>query len=104
MIVQNIGYLKIEDVNKMINDKINFSIYKTSKNTAVLVINSNQNTIDLFRAKQNRLPWKIVKGNKITYSAKKLFNSIENKKTELNTEFWNNNQIISYKETTFDNY
>ena len=104
MIVQNIGYLKLEEVKEMIDNNINFSIYKTSKNTAILVKDTSKNTIDLFRAKQDRLPWKIVEGCKITYSAKKIFNSIENAKSELKTEYWNNNQIISYEETTFDNY
>lgn len=97
MIVQNTGFLNFEVVKRMIDNNINFSIYRTVKNTAILVVGVNQDIIDLFRAKQDRLPWKVVEGKKITYSAKKIFNSIENAEKDLNTEFWNNNQIISYE-------
>lgn len=92
MIVRRVGYLKIEDVLKLSN----FSIYKTNKNTNILVLNTTASTIRLYYPKEDRLPWKTVEGKKICHG-KKIFDN--NDIGNIDLSGWNNtNQIMSYEE------
>lgn len=101
MIVANIGYLKKEDVINLFSSSLykdRFSIYKTHKNTCVLVKGTTQKNICLSNPKKDKLPWKTVEGKKII-SGEKIFDSETNKIEDLETINWNNgNQIISYEE------
>lgn len=105
MIVENIGYLKKEDVINLFSSSYrscvmqdSFSIYKTHKNTCVLVKGTTQTNICLSNPKKDRLPWKITEGKKII-SGEKIFDSKLNKIEDLETINWNNgNQIIAYEE------
>lgn len=96
MIVQQIGYLKLEDVLKLKQ----FSIYKTHKGTEILIENTNETKIGLYYPKQDRLPWKIIEGKNIC-SAEKIFDSSIDDLNNIDTKNWNNsNQIMSYREFT----
>lgn len=96
MIVSQIGYLKLNDVLKLKNEGNLFSIYKTNKNTLVLVMNTESNCISLNYPKKDRLPWKLIEGKKITYGVK-IYTSTEIK--NINTIGWNNNeQIMAYEQ------
>jgi len=96
MIVQQIGYLKFSQVQNLLQNGDLFSVYKTNKNTYILILNTIDESLELYRPKQDRLPWKAVNGKKIT-KCKRVYSSNENIKiTKLG---WNNNeQILAYKE------
>jgi hypothetical protein len=96
MIVDRVGYLKLSDVEELMKNNVLFSVYKTSKNTTILVLGTNQKYLHLYYPKRDRLPWKDVEGKKIArceliYSSKEV--------TEITTSGWNNDeQIMTYKE------
>lgn len=93
IIVENIGYLKMESISKLSN----FSIYETNKNTHILIKNINYEKVELFYPKKDRLPYKDVEGKKICKGIK-VFDSNVNSISEIKTEKWNNgNQILCYK-------
>ena|SRR3972149_4981603 len=95
MIVRNTGYLKLDDVLTLEN----FSIYRTQKNTDVLVRNAFDDKLYLCLPKFDRLPWKTVEGKKICNGLTKIFDSKKNSKDDIDTSTWNNgNQIMSYEE------
>jgi hypothetical protein len=97
MIVENAGYLNYDQVHKLREDKVNFCIYKTTKNTHILIIepDTNGDNITLYNVKKDRLPYKVVEGKKII-SGVKIFDS--KSINGLETIGWNNgNQIMSYK-------
>jgi len=97
MIVENTGYIKLGQIEEMINDEKLFSIYKTRKDTMVLVKNSDKSELQLYYPKKDRLPWKILEGKKIGICTR-VFTSLEDdfKLFDIST-LNNNNQIISYK-------
>jgi hypothetical protein len=97
MIVQNNGYLKQKQVIDLLKSGICFAIYKTHKNTNILVKGANCDNIDLYYPKKDRLPWKTVEGKKVI-SGTKIFDS-NSKIEDLDTTYWNNKtQIMSYEE------
>jgi hypothetical protein len=101
MIVQNNGYLKQNQVLELLNSGASFAIYKTHKNTNILVKGVNCDNIDLYYAKKDRLPWKTVEGKKVI-SGTKIFDS-NSRIEDLDTSGWNNkNQIICYEEYYYD--
>lgn len=103
MIVNNTGYIKLDQVLEMVKNKEQFYIYETKKGTHVLLKNIKSigvasDRIDLHNVKEDRLPWKIVEGKQIT-SGIKIFNSLTDDFTTVDTTKWNNgNQIMSYEE------
>lgn len=103
MIVRQIGYLKVNNILEMISKGEKFSIYKTRKNTCVLVKGANSKTIHLYYPKKDRLPYKDVEGKKII-SGQKVFDS-ESTNDILNNTNWNNgNQIMAYEEFVLTYY
>lgn len=97
MIVEQIGYLKLDDVKKLEH----FSIYKTHKNTNILIKDTSQSVVCIFRPKQDRLPWKIIEGKSIC-TCEKIFDSQIDSIDSINTKDWNNgNQIMAYCEFTY---
>jgi hypothetical protein len=95
MIVNNTGYLSMEKILEMI-DSINFAVYETTKDTFILVKGEFlPDSIELFRAKEDRLPWKLVRGKKII-SGKKIFDTTRDRLGE--TEKWRNiTQLMTYE-------
>lgn len=94
MIVENTGYMNLEQVLKLKH----FSIYETNKNTHILVVNTSRDKIQLDFPKQDRLPWKITEGRKICRGVK-VFDSLVNNVSDIDLNKWNNkNQIMSYEE------
>lgn len=97
MIVQNIGYLKINQVQDMLKNGEIFSIYKTHKNTYILIKNTTLNKLHIYYPKQDKLPYKNVEGKKIV-NCDRVYSSSDGIET-LNISNWNNkNQIMSYEE------
>ena len=97
LIVSNLGYSKIEKVFELINNKTPFSIYKTHKNTSILIIKpfGDYDKVVLYRPKKDRLPYALVEGEKII-SAERILKWAEG--CILDTKLWNNNnQIITYE-------
>ena len=96
MIVEQVGYLKLNNVISLKEQGELFSIYKTNKDTMVLVLNTKQTNLHLSYPKQDRLPWKTVEGKKIA-RCETVYCS--NEDTDITTCGWNNNeQIMAYKE------
>ncbi len=94
MIVQNIGYLKLDDVLNLEH----FSIYETNKKTHVLIKNTSREELFIYFPQQDRLPYKTTEGKKIC-SGKKVFDSKTDSVKIIDTTKWNNgNQIMSYEE------
>ena len=93
MIVENLGYLKTEQILDMIKNNYVFSIYKTRKNTKIIVRGIVYNEIHLFYPKKDRVPYKSVEGRKIIDGVK-IFDS----KTDVFNESDYPNQMISYQE------
>lgn len=94
MIVENIGYLKIEDVLKLNH----FSIYKTHKGTHILISGTSMVGGAIYYPKKDRLPYKTTEGKKICLTVK-VFDSTTDSLFDIDTTKWNNgNQIMSYKE------
>jgi hypothetical protein len=101
MIVQNKGYLKQQQVVELLNSGARFAIYKTHKNTNILVKGANCDNIHLYYPKKDRLPWKTIEGKKVI-SGTKIFDS-NSRIEDLDTSGWNNkNQIMSYEEYYYD--
>ena len=98
MIVDQIGYFKIEDVQSLIEDQKQFSIYKTFKKTHVLILDTDREEIRMSYPKKDRLPWKVLEGKSIT-NCEKVFDSSTNFFDEIDLSKWNNSdQIMAYKE------
>ena len=96
MLVKQVGYLKLNDVITLKEQGKLFSIYKTNKDTMILVLNTKQTNIHLSYPKQDRLPWKTVEGKKI---ARGEMVYCSNEDTDITTYGWNNNeQIMAYEE------
>ena len=94
MIVKQIGYKKLKDILQWKSEGKVFSIYKTRKNTLILVLNSKVEEIHLFYPKYDRIPYKEVEGKKIINGIK----IYSNKTEKITTEGWNNNeQIMCYE-------
>jgi hypothetical protein len=103
MIVTNIGYLSVQQVQELIASKEVFSIYKTPKDTEVLVKNTTSKTEYLCSPKKDRLPYKITEGKKIINGCVQVFNSKTDDESQLDTSNWNNgNQIMSYEPFTIN--
>ncbi len=99
MIVENLGYYNKEQVLKMLADKEVFGIYKTNKNTEILVKEKVSVEVNLYYPKVDRMPYKSVEGRKIA-RGKIVFNSKHN--TVIDFSNWNNqNQIMAYKEVCY---
>lgn len=97
MIVTNIGYLNVEQVKELISSKAVFSIYKTNKNTEVLVKETTYKTEELYTHREDRLPYKLVENRRIV-KCTQVFNSKTDDVTMLDVSKWNNgNQIMSYE-------
>jgi hypothetical protein len=97
MVVENIGYLKLESVLELDH----FSIYETHKNTHILVKNTSEDELHLYFPKKDRLPYKTIEGKKIC-RGKKVFDSKTDPLTTINTTKWNGgNQIMSYIEYSY---
>ncbi len=100
MVVYNTGYLKKIDVEKLLQDNVKFAIYKTNKNTQVLVKYSYhlERRVSLYQPQHDRLPYKVVEGKKISYG-ELIFDSTVDSLDKLETSGWNNgNQIMSYED------
>jgi len=94
MIVERVGYLKLDDVLKLGH----FSIYETHKKTNILIQDTSRDVRYICYPKKDRLPWKILDGKKIS-NCIKIFDSKINNVSEIDTTKWNNgNQIMSYRE------
>lgn len=97
MIVKNNGYLKIDDVLEILQNS-SFSIYKTQKNTHILVINCHTDIEILYEPVKDRLPWKTLEG-KTLFTCNKVFDSKTDHILDLDSLLWNNGeQIMSYRE------
>lgn len=93
MVVENLGYLKLDDVLKLEH----FSIYETNKKTHILIKNASSKQLFLYYPKYDRLPYKVVEGKKICQCTK-VFDSKTDSIDTIDTSKWNNgNQIMSYK-------
>lgn len=100
MIVNQIGYLKLEDVLKLEH----FSIYETKKKTHILVKDISYQTMSFYYPKLDRLPWKDVEGKKIC-TGYKVFDSKINSIEELKIDKWNGGkQIMAYEEFSLTDY
>ena len=103
IIVQNLGYLNLKPVQEMLQNKVRFGIYYTTKKTMILVKFSEWqkeicDKIWLYYPKRDKLPYKLVEGKKITFGSI-VFNSEIDK--SIDTTGWNNgNQIMTYEEFT----
>lgn len=83
---------------ELINNKIDFKIYNTSKGTQILILDNYEYRGTVFYPKYDKLPWKIEEGKKINTCIEVVFSSGKNSIEELNTEKWNNgNQIMCYE-------
>jgi hypothetical protein len=105
MIVENAGYLKMEQVLEMATNKEIFAIYLTHKGTHILIkdldCNLQEHTV-LYLPKKDRLPWKLTEGKRIV-SGTRVFKSTIDDINNLDTSKWNNkNQIMSYKQFSFN--
>lgn len=100
MIVRNTGYINLDKVLEMLSNKEVFGIYKTHRNTTILVkqlyIGPTSKRMRLFNPKSDRLPYKTVEGKKITNCAQLLFDSQIDSKELLNSI--KENQLMSYIE------
>jgi hypothetical protein len=107
MIVNNTGYINLEQVLEMAKNKEPFYLYETKKKTVVLLkhilsIGTATETLNFYMPKEDRLPWKLIEGKKIT-SGIKIFSSLTDDVNTIDTTKWNNgNQIMSYEE--YSNY
>jgi hypothetical protein len=100
MIVTNTRYLKIRQVEELIKKGIQFSIYKTHKNTEILVKGAKEDNIQLYYPDMSRVEWKTEEGRRII-GGKKIFDSSVDKDFPP-TQGWNNgNQIMSYEEFSY---
>ena len=98
MVVNRLGYLSKAKVLKMLEDKEVFSIYKTKKNTEILVKDTDRGELYLFYPLYDRLPYVTVEGKKIT-SGKQIFCSKTDSIELLDFSGWNNqSQIMAYTE------
>ena len=100
MIVDNTGYKKLEDVIALIKKKERFIIYKTHKDTEVLVISEHRcgPESSLYYPDKSRAEWKLVEDKKIA-SIEAVFDSETDSIDSLDTSGWNNGeQIMSYVE------
>ncbi len=96
MIVNQIGYLNLGAVNKLKENGKLFSIYKTNKNTVILVLNTKKKSLHLSYPQKNRLPFKVVEGKKI---AKCELIVCSETAINITADGWNNNdQIMAYEE------
>lgn len=102
MIVNNTGYLSFEQVKSLKENYKNFGIYRTHKDTMVLIkYNSyqspNDNSISIYALDESRYPYKILEGKHIA-SCYKVYDSKEPLEN-IDLKGWNNgNQIMSYEE------
>jgi len=96
LIVINAGYVNLDKVKKLLVEGKQFSIYRTKKETNILVMDATEDNITLYLPDRSRLEWKTTEGKKII-SGTKIYDS--RVKVELpDVKEWNNgNQIISYK-------
>lgn len=91
MIVNNTGYVLIENLSKI--DK--FAIYETTKNTFILIKGDFlPEKVELYRVKEDRLPWKIVEGRKIA-KGEKVYDS--STKLLLSEKWKNLKQLMTYE-------
>jgi len=98
MIVNNTGYLTIEQVKSMKENGDIFGIYLTHKDTLVLVKNTTDDSLQLFSVQEDRLPHKIVEGKRIV-SCNLVFNSETDDIEKLDVSKFNNGtQIMSYED------
>ena len=98
MIVENKGYLSVEQVLNLLKRGEHFCVYETNKKTHILVAEAEAEAdkICLYFPKYDRLPWKLLEGKKIT-NGTKVFDSIKNNIEELDTSKWNGGkQLMSY--------
>ncbi len=101
MIVENLGYLSLEDVLKI---EKQFSIYETHKKTHILVKECVDENIVLYYPKKDRLPYKEIEDKKIC-SGKKIFDSKIESLDKIDTTNWNGGkQIMAYKKFDIYNY
>lgn len=100
MIVNNIGYIKFDDLLKMYDSKEVFSIYETGKNTNILIKNTQyENLHAIYKVKEDRLPYKDVEGKKIVTITKQIFCSTKDSFDSLYTIKLNSGtQILAYEE------
>lgn len=97
MIVEQIGYIKSEAIMDMLIKGEKFSLYKTHKNTCILVQDTHVMNVELFYVRRDKLPWKITEGKKII-SGERIFSS-EKESDVLDNSLWNNgNQVIAYRQ------
>ena len=107
MIVNNTGYIKLEQVLEMAKNKEPFYLYETKKKTVVLLrntfsIGTATETLTFYTPREDRLPWKPIEWKKIT-SGIKIFSSLTDDINTIDTTKWNNgNQVMSYEE--YSNY
>ena len=95
MILTRLGYLKFKDVEELKSRGELFGIYKTNKNTEILVKGMTQAKVSFYYPKQDRLPWKITEGKKIA-RGELIYSS--NSEVPIDTTGWNNGeQIMSYQ-------
>lgn len=93
MIVENTGYIKLDKVLGMALNKEPFSLYKTHKDTIVLVTNTDRDRLHLCFPKADRLPWKTIKGKKVARATRVFYSLTDDISTLILP-----NQIMSYKE------
>lgn len=104
LIVSNIGYVNRATIDDLIKDRVNFRIYRTNKNTDVLVkiltIGTFSEEVQLYMPKKDRLPYKIIEGKRIT-SGYEVFDPNTDGTDELDKINWNGGtQIMAYEEFT----
>jgi len=99
-LVDQIGYLKLEDIFDLSNENKHFGIYSTHKGTSILLVGRiNSTPFQIHYPQKDRLPYKRVPGKKVVNCVKCLFDSTKNSLDNLDTSNWNNSeQIMSYQE------
>lgn len=97
MIVENTGYISVEQIKALAEQKKSFGIYKTKKGTLVLLnCKYIDDAVNLCRPKLDRLPWKYVNGRKIA-DGKLVFDSNKDDITTFDFSQANmGNQVMSY--------
>lgn len=100
MIVRNNGYIGLEGLIELVNKKTHFAVYKTHKDTYVLLHSFTclkyPIKTDIYQPQMDRLPWKETEGKRIA-TLELVFDSKVNPIDEIEFNNWNNgNQIMTY--------
>ena len=100
----HIGYKKLDYVLELIKQNKKFGIYKTHKNTEILIFDTTDQKLELYQPKKDRLPWKVIEGKRIV-TCTLIFNSEKDEISKIDTSKWNNkNQILCYEPFNYSKF